>query len=71
MAIRQDVKWLQKITKFPILVKGVHTAKDSKKVALPIFNRRHSNSMYGCLNINIFFYIGFDYAARLAIQLDN
>ena len=65
------MKWLQKITRFPILVKGVHTAKDSKKVSLTIFDRRHSDSMYGCLNINIFFYIGFNYAAKLAIQLDN
>lgn len=26
----QDVKWLQTITKLPILVKGVLTAEDSK-----------------------------------------
>ena len=65
------MKWLQKITRFPILVKGVHTTEDSEEVALTIFDRRHSDSMYGCLNINIFCYIGLHYAARLAIQLDN
>ena len=31
LIFEQDVKWLQTITKMPILVKGVITAEDSKK----------------------------------------